>query len=554
MRAPRALPLPGEFVGPYRLIFELASGGMATIYVALAERRAGAHRLVAVKRLHRHLAGDSNFRKMFSDEARIASQIRHPNVCAVFDYDERGETPYIVMEYLAGEPVSALFRALPRGDSDAEKRRRCVLAARIATDACEALHSAHELRSIYGEPLNVVHRDVSPENLIVTYDGVVKLCDFGIATAERQEHETEAGMLKGKYAYIQPEALRGERPDRRSDIFSLGVVLWELMTGQRLFRRDSALETLRAVGEGLVPAPSTVLGVGAEFDAAVLRALAADPNERFASAREFGKALDAALALAGCRSGLAEVSEWMEEIFPEGRAKKEQTIELVATLYDPSRSAATRHSDPSSDAMSDTVTVAVLPTSPLQPTTTRPAFSPVGLSSGRSSTPRWRRPLVAFALGALLGAQYFPPAKPSAASMQSKVAAPPIIAAPLAIAGFTDGPTDGQRQMNEPNCDAKATGEALPRAIEEAAPAEESSKEASDRKRAKRDGQRSARRARAGHGDTVAAPVLIAPAPKLELGSEFAGYAPIRLSPPGLPVSSRVASTLPSTDVVRSPL
>src|SRR5690349_1097155 len=113
--------------------------------------------------------------------------------------------------------------------------------------------------------MNVVHRDVSPENLVVTYDGVVKLCDFGIAIAERQEHETETGILKGKYAYIQPETLRGERPDRRSDIFSLGVVLWELMTGERLFRRDSTIETLRAVGETLVPAPSSVLGVGSEF-------------------------------------------------------------------------------------------------------------------------------------------------------------------------------------------------------------------------------------------------------------------------------------------------
>src|ERR1044071_4248640 len=162
--SPRPLPLPGEFVGPYRLIFELASGGMAKIYLAIPELRVAAQRLVAGKRLHAHLADDPNFRKMFLDEARIASHLRHPNVCTVFDYDDRHGAPYIVMEYLAGEPVSAVWKALPPGISPTEMRRRCVLAARIVADACEALHAAHELRSIYGEPLNVVHRDVSPEN------------------------------------------------------------------------------------------------------------------------------------------------------------------------------------------------------------------------------------------------------------------------------------------------------------------------------------------------------------------------------------------------------
>jgi serine/threonine protein kinase len=409
--SPRPLPLPGEFVGPYRLIFELASGGMATIYLAIPDRRFGAHRLVAVKRLHRHLADDPNFRKMFLDEARIASHLRHPNVCAVFDYDDREGAPYIVMEYLAGEPVSAVWRALPRGGSPAETRRRCVLAARIVADACEALHAAHELRSIYGEPLNVVHRDVSPENLILTYDGVVKLCDFGIAIAERQEHETEAGMLKGKYAYIQPEVLRGERPDRRSDIFSIGVVLWELMTGERLFRRDSAVETLQAVSEAVVPAPSTVDGVPAEFDAAVLRALASDPKERFQSARDFAKALDTAMALCGSRSGLSELSEWMEELFPGGRTTQEQTIELVATLYDPELSVPSRRSDPSDDDMEGEAATVAVP-STLPPVTKVPSFSAM-LARRKWSSARWPRPLFTFALGALLGAQYFSPTRPN---------------------------------------------------------------------------------------------------------------------------------------------
>jgi serine/threonine-protein kinase len=543
LRAPRALPLPGEFVGPYRLIFELASGGMATIYVALAEGRAGAHRLVAVKRLHGHLASDANFRKMFFDEARIASHIRHPNVCAVFDYDERGDTPYIVMEYLAGEPVSAVFRALPRPGTDVEKRRRCVLAARIVADACEALHAAHELRSIYGEPLNVVHRDVSPENLVVTYDGFVKLCDFGIATAERQEHETETGMLKGKYGYIQPEALRGERPDRRSDIFSLGVVLWELMTGDRLFRRESAIETLRAVGEGVVRAPSSVVGVGSEFDAAVLRALAADPGERFANAREFGKALDAGLAVAGCKSGIAEVSEWIEELFPGGRTKKEQTIELIATLYDPTRSTAMRGSDAGSCDLSGTLTVAV--PQPVPPRSSiGPAIARAPVSTVPWPTARWRRPLFTFALGALLGAQYFA-GSPQAWSGASKAQARVAPHAPATTIAAADAP-DGTRPVNEPvSCDPKATAGALPRpdATDEVASVGESSKAARDRGRGKRDGRRGVPRGYPPIASDVAVPTLIAPPPKLELGSEFAGYAPMRL-PPSLLAPQRNASDL----------
>jgi serine/threonine-protein kinase len=542
LRAPRALPLPGEFAGPYRLIFELASGGMATIYVALDEGRAGAHRLVAVKRLHRHLAGDGNFRKMFFDEARIASHIRHPNVCAVFDYDERGETPYIVMEYLAGEPVSSVFRALPRPGSDLERRRRCVLAARIVADACEALHAAHELRSIYGEPLNVVHRDVSPENLVVTYDGFVKLCDFGIATAERQEHETEAGMLKGKYAYIQPEALRGERPDRRSDIFSLGVVLWELMTGERLFRRESALETLRAVGEGVVPAPSSVAGVGSEFDAAVLRALASEPGKRFGSAREFGKELDAALAFSRCKSGIAEVSEWMEELFPGGRTKKEQTIELIATLYDPSRSTGTWGSNAGNNEISGTLTVAVPPPVPARASSGPLAFTRAVLSPAPWTAARWRRPLFTFALGALLGAQYFASSssgRSGAANAQAKAANAP--AATAAVAGV---PNDGPRPTSElMSCDPKATADSLPRPDfgEQVASAGESSKAARDRGRGKRDGGRFVPRANVGPGGDVTTPTLIAPPRKLELGSEFAGYAPMRL-PPSLLAPQRSAS------------
>jgi serine/threonine protein kinase len=551
-RSPRALPLPGELAGPYRLVFELAAGGMATIYLALADRRAGVHQLVAVKRLHRHLAADPNYRKMFVDEARIASHLRHPNVCAVFDYDEREDVPYIVMEYLAGEPISAVWKALPRGGSPEEIRRRCVLSARIVADACEALHAAHELRSIYGEPMNVVHRDVSPENLIVTYDGVVKLCDFGIAIAERQEHETEVGMLKGKYAYIQPEALRGERPDRRSDVFSLGIVLWELMTGERLFRRESAVETLRAVSEAAVKAPSTVVGVCSEFDAAVMKALAPDPTERFQSAREFGKALDTALATIGCRSGLCERAEWMDELFPGGRAQNVQAIELMATLYDPARSLTVRQSD-AADGDSEEATVAgpstIPPASKVPPASTVPPAVSVSSLHSRNHSPtwraRWRPSLITFAIGALLGAQYLPSVKlnwrnPEAAnatelSTKAATMSPPATAAEPPKA---DPPPTTERQTAEsPVVATGTTADTPPAVADPESQTDTSSKAARAAERRKRSG-RSGPKA----STSKISPTLMAPARNLELDSEFAAYAPVRL-PPSLLLPKRNASS-----------
>lgn len=565
-RSPRALPLPGEMVGPYRLIFELAAGGMATIYLALEGRRAGAHRVVAVKRLHRHLADDPNFRKMFVDEARIASHIRHPNVCAVFDYDEREPLPYIVMEYLAGEPISAVLKALPRGVSAEEAVRRCVLSARIVADACEALHAAHELRTIYGEPLNVVHRDVSPENLIVTYDGMVKLCDFGIAIAERQEHETEVGMLKGKYAYIQPEALRGERPDRRSDVFSLGIVLWELMTGERLFRRESAVETLRAISETEVRAPSVVTGLGSEFDAAVLRALAPDPADRFQNAREFGKALDSALATVGRRSGLCELAEWMEELFPGGRTQKVQTIELMATLYDPTMSAQGRESEPQDDDEPEAATVAVPSTIP--PAAKVPStFSPIARVpplDAASGSPRWRASrwplLLTFAVGALLGGQYLPrlkvtlrPAETAQATELSTKGSPrdptstaaelPKAASPADIAEGVQQPPNGERSGDAMSGDGKLTAaDSPPTASDGESQSDGSSKAAREKDHRKRGARRSGPRAPNASATTTPSPTLVTPVRNLELGPEFAAYAPVRL-PPSLLFTQRSASS-----------
>ena len=551
---PRALPLPGETLGPYRLIFELASGGMATIYLAVADGRAGAHRLVAIKRLHPHLAGDVNYRQMFLDEAHIASQIRHPNVCTVFDYGEHHGTPYIVMEYLAGETLATIWQALRRDVSESELGRRAVLAGRIVADACEALHAAHELKTVDGELLNVVHRDVSPENVIVTYDGVVKLCDFGIAIAAQQEHRTETGMLKGKYAYIQPEALRGQRPDRRSDIFSLGIVLWELVTGERLFRRDSAVETLRAVSEALVPAPSAVIGAGSELDGVVMRALAPEPDERFPNAREFGKALNSALGSSGRQAGIGEVAEWMNELFPGGRANKERLVETIATHYEPLLAAADRGGDGSVSDDEEAATLAIATREIIPPSTRRPSVGSVRAPLSSANDRKWQRAFLAFAFGAVVGGILLSPSK-SELSLASRAGAPPVARAASTVSK-TELPVDAMSELFSGRLEARP-----PRGDEPVANASSSCErdigvvgasfvgsgrssffvpDAADSSSddSKRERRHSGTRSSPQRVGSIPArgPSLVAPVRSLELGPEFAAYERIRLLSPSLVV------------------
>jgi serine/threonine-protein kinase len=451
---------PGELIGGYRLILELATGGMASIHAALAEHGKCANRFAAVKLLHPHLVEEPTYRAMFLDEANIASQIRHPNVCSVFDYGECDGIPFIAMEYLLGEPTSAIWSALPRGGGARERRRRAVLVTRIVSDVAEALHAAHEARSAEGLPLYVVHRDVSPENLVVTYDGRVKLCDFGIAIAEHQEHQTEAGMLKGKYAYIQPEVLRGQRPDRRSDIFSLGIVLWELLTGERLFRRESTVETLQAVAETLVPAPSAVVeDLPPALDGAVLRALSSDPGERFASAREFGIALTAALANSGENASLGGVSEWMSELFPGQRARKEELVERAAEHSGPLRRTVSIPDLPTPDIDSEAPTLAIgwdnnergrsalqnddsaAPTLAIEWGNERSRSTlPPRFRAEPAQVPRSRRTAIAFALGATLGATLFASQLPTADTGAPKTNTASLVPAPGASDNGSRGP------------------------------------------------------------------------------------------------------------------
>lgn len=316
--------------GSYVLCYELASGGMGTVYLAKAAGPAGFERLVALKRVHPHLAKDPRFATMFLDEARIAARIHHPNVCGVYEFGAVDGTFYLTMPYLVGEPLHRVLQACSHAPRSVREQRPWVV-ARLVVDACEGLHAAHELRDEAGLLLDVVHRDVSPQNLFVGYDGSVRLLDFGVASARHRLQHTSTGELKGKLAYLAPEQLAGASPERGVDIWALGVVLWEGLTGRRLFARDNVAATMSAVSEGVAPPLSDFVTLPRELQRVVDRALARDRRERFATAREMGRELLRALARHRV-VGPADVSEWLAALFPDGRAAGERLVEASRVI------------------------------------------------------------------------------------------------------------------------------------------------------------------------------------------------------------------------------
>ncbi len=326
---PPELATPGR-IGRYELRFELASGGMGSVYLARLDGTAGFEKLVALKRIHPHLAKEADCIEMFLDEAKIASRITHPNVCSVFDFGQADGEYYIAMEYLVGEPLARLFTQVAKLP---EQRRSPLLPlrmARIIADACEGLHAAHELKDASGDLLNVVHRDVSPRNLFITYDGAVQLVDFGVASARERLHKTSTGDVKGTIAYMAPEQLKAGSIDRRIDIWALGAALWEALAVKRLFKRDTTANTMFALLYEEIDPPSKYRPqVPKELDEIALKALARDPNGRWQSAREMGQALRRFLSRHEELIGPAELSQWMSELFPQGEARKNQLMELA---------------------------------------------------------------------------------------------------------------------------------------------------------------------------------------------------------------------------------
>ncbi|MEJ7729212.1 MAG: serine/threonine-protein kinase [Polyangiaceae bacterium] len=304
--------IPTRMIGRYALVGEIASGGMATVHYGRLVGVAGFTKPVAIKRLHPHFAKDPDFAAMFLDEARLAAQVRHPNVVSLLDVVvERGEL-FLVMELVRGEVLSRLVRPA-RADLSQVRATGGMpvdVAVAITVGMLEGLHAAHEARGEDGEPLGIVHRDVSPQNLLVGVDGIARVIDFGVAKAVGQSRVTREGQIKGKVAYMAPEQLRAKPLDRRADVYSAAVVLWEVLAGRRLFAEaesDAALVQL-ALGSApeLPSAHRPDLPVG--LDAVVMRGLARDAGARFATAREMAKALERVVAPAAPR----EVGLWVE--------------------------------------------------------------------------------------------------------------------------------------------------------------------------------------------------------------------------------------------------
>lgn len=318
------------FLGRYRVVDEIGIGGMASVHLARADGPGGFQKWVAIKRIHKHLAEDQTFISMFLDEARIAARITHPNVAQVFDLGTHRDSYWIAMEYLHGEPLREVMRVLDEGRGTPMSH---AMVARVVADAAEGLHAAHELSDKRGHTLGLVHRDVTPHNLFLTYDGTVKVVDFGVAKVTDRMTKTRAGTLKGKLAYMSPEQVRGEDVDRRTDVFALGVVLWEITTGRRLFRMDNDLDTLERVQACIVPSPSSVASnYPVELESVVMKALAKDKTRRYQTARDLSRALQQYLMKSGQFIGADEIGGYMKQMLADRFEKREAHLQWAAEV------------------------------------------------------------------------------------------------------------------------------------------------------------------------------------------------------------------------------
>ncbi len=319
-----------ETYGRYQLVKKIATGGMAQIYLARQLGLEGFEKLLVVKRILPHLAENEDFITMFLDEARIAARLNHPNIVQIFDLGSIDDTFFIAMEYIHGEDVRRVQKK-----ADAAARPIPVpLICRIIIEACAGLDYAHR-KGDGGRPLNIVHRDISPQNILVSFEGGVKVVDFGIAKAADQATVTKSGVLKGKYSYMSPEQAAGKPIDARTDIFALGVVLYELLTGTRLFKRSNDIATLQAVGDCQVTPPSQVNpALPQGLDAIVMRALEREREQRFPDARTMQQALEDWLLANKLPSSAVHLASFMQALYAdrlqrEADEGREKLIESV---------------------------------------------------------------------------------------------------------------------------------------------------------------------------------------------------------------------------------
>lgn len=309
--------MPDDVYGKYRLVKRIASGGMAEVFKAVAVGEAGFEKPVAIKRLHRHMSEDGDLVAMLQDEARLCSRLNHGNICQVLDLGRVADTYYIAMEFVDGKDLFHILRTASRR----ERPLPLAAALHIACEMLAGLDYAHRKRDPEGRLLHIIHRDISPQNVLVTWDGEVKIIDFGIAKARTSTHRTQAGVIKGKFRYMSPEQARGEPIDHRTDIFAAAVVLYEMISGQPHSVNATDREILIKIQTGQFDRlRSLVPDLAPELEELVHRALTVNPDHRYASARSFRKALLTYTRQAGLTFAKDDLADYVRWLFEEEQA------------------------------------------------------------------------------------------------------------------------------------------------------------------------------------------------------------------------------------------
>ncbi|HEX7672122.1 MAG TPA: serine/threonine-protein kinase [Polyangiaceae bacterium] len=338
MAAPKLIDV--NYEGPqridrYDLIAEIASGGMATVFLANLSGVGGFRRFVAIKRLHPHLAKEQEFVEMFLDEARLAAGIHHPHVVPILEVGASERGYYLVMEYIEGD---TLARLLARAATSGHKLP-ATIGTRVIVDMLSGLHAAHELRDEHGNPTELVHRDVSPQNVLVGIDGNTRITDFGVARAASRLSATRAGQLKGKIAYMAPEQAVGDPSvDRRADIFSSGIVLWEVLAARRLFKAENEAATLsRVISEPIPDICAVNPAVDPAVGAVVMKALARVRDDRYATCQDFADELERTARAAGAIASSREVATYVGEVIGQEIAQQREAVRGWLARSEPSQ-------------------------------------------------------------------------------------------------------------------------------------------------------------------------------------------------------------------------
>ncbi|MFT3840168.1 MAG: serine/threonine-protein kinase [Myxococcaceae bacterium] len=313
--------------GRYQLLKKLAAGGMGQVFLARTGEE-GFEKLVVLKSILPHLVEDQEFYEMFRDEAKVSMRLNHPNIVQIFEFGQERGIHFLVMEYVAGEDVRKMVKRI--GQQGQTLPLGAIL--RIIADATAGLDYAHKATDSKGQPLGIIHRDVSPQNVLVGFDGAVKLIDFGVAKAAGRAQHTATGILKGKFPYMSPEQAEGDELDPRSDLFAIGIVLWELLTGRRLFKGESDTATQKLVRTCNVPAPSTLgAGLPQDLDAIVLKSLAKNREERFPDAGAMRMAIEEFITKKGIAASPAHLVSFLRPFYIE-RIAQEQSPDSLDEL------------------------------------------------------------------------------------------------------------------------------------------------------------------------------------------------------------------------------